>query len=658
MRVQIPTPPASADDPANLTGAKSEIGFQRRFPVGAEPMPAGGTHFRVWAPKSAFVKVELTGSGLDQESQQIDLKPEADGYFAGAITQAKPGMLYKYTLDSGSFPDPASRFQPEGPHKSSQIVDPSQFRWTDQRWGGVKRSGQTIYEMHVGTFTQAGTWTAAQEELPALADLGITVIEVMPVAEFPGRFGWGYDGVDLFAPTRLYGKPDEFREFVNRAHALGLGVILDVVYNHFGPDGNYLKHFSDAYFTDRYKNEWGEAINFDGELSGPVREFFCANAAYWIEEFHLDGLRLDATQQMFDSSAENIQAALTRKVREAGLGKGTFVVAENETQSAMLVRSIQQGGYGLDALWNDDFHHAAMVALTGHADAYYSDFRGSPQELISAVKWGFLYQGQHSGWQGKPRGSPSFDLTPEQFVNYLQNHDQVANSLLGLRAHQTTSPGRMRALTALLLLGPATAMLFQGQEFGASSPFLFFADHEPELSRRVAEGRKTFLRQFSAIDNDESVSYLVPPHSIDNFTRSKLDFSERKKNAAVYELHRDLLRLRREDPVFSRPQRGGVDGALLAAEAFVLRFFGNDEGDRLVIINLGPDFVIRPISEPLLASVEGCVWVMLWSSESPRYGGSGTPPFDSEKPWRIPGHAAMVFAAKQQNDILPPKRSA
>jgi maltooligosyltrehalose trehalohydrolase len=586
---------------------------------------------------------------LEGDVQEVELRPEQNGYFSGYVSQAGPGSRYRFKLETGSFPDPASRFQPEGPHGPSQIVAAAQFDWRDLDWGGIKNKRQVIYEMHIGTFTRPGTWAAAQQELEELARLGITVVEVMPVADFPGRFGWGYDGVNLFAPTRLYGQPDDFRRFVQQAHLLGVGVILDVVYNHFGPDGNYLKHFSEAYFTNRYQNEWGEAINFDAEQCEPVREFFCANAGYWIDEFHLDGLRLDATQQIFDSSPENILTALTRRVRQSAQNKSTFVVAENERQDTRLVRSVELGGYALDALWNDDLHHSAMVAMSGRADAYYCDFRGTPQELISATKWGFLYQGQLSAWQKKRRGTSCFGLAPEQFVNYLQNHDQVANSLLGQRAHQLTSPGRLRALTTLLLLGPGTPMLFQGQEFAASNPFLYFADHQPELSQIVAEGRKRFLHQFRTIANPESRSHLAPPHAMESFVSSKLDLSERIKHAPIYELHRDLLRLRRDDPVFSSPRAGGVDGAVLAPEAFVLRFFGLTALDRLLFINLGPDLRLKPVSEPLLAESDGCEWDLIWSSESPRYGGSGTETHEHEQRWRLPGHAALVFAAVVRN---------
>jgi maltooligosyltrehalose trehalohydrolase len=646
MKVELQTPPVMSGKKETVISNAEEILRQRRLPVGAEALPGGGTHFRVWAPKSSFVKVQLLEFGQEKPSREVELAPQANGYFSGYIREALPGMLYRLEVKTGSFPDPVSRFQPEGPHGASQIVDSSLFKWTDQRWPGLKRSGQVIYEMHVGTFTASGTWAAAQEQLDELAKLGITVIEVMPVAEFPGRFGWGYDGVDLFAPTRLYGEPDDFRNFVDRAHAVGVGVILDVVYNHFGPDGNFLKHFSEDYFTDRHQNEWGEAINFDGEGCGPVREFFCANAAYWVQEFHLDGLRLDATQQIFDGSDENIMSALSRTVRESADKKGTLIVAENERQDARLVRQASEKGYNLDGLWNDDFHHTAMVRLTGRAEAYYSDYHGSPQELISAVKRGFLYQGQRSRWQKNPRGTPSFDLAPEQFVNFLQNHDQVANSISGLRAHQLASPGCLRAMTALLLLGPGTPMLFQGQEFAASAPFLYFADHHPELSKLVAEGRRSFLSQFKGLAHEAEAEHLAQPDDLKTFLRCKLDLSEREKNTQVYELHRDLLRLRREDAVFSQPSSHGLDGAVLSPDAFLLRFFARNSGDRLIFINLGADLILAPLAEPLVANPADSDWELIWSSESPRYMGAGAPPAQTEQGWLIPGQAALVFAAR------------
>jgi maltooligosyltrehalose trehalohydrolase len=497
--------------------------------------------------------------------------------------------------------------------------------------------------MHIGTFTSEGTWESAARELPALADLGITVLEIMPINDFPGRFGWGYDGVNLFAPSHLYGTPDDCRSFVDQAHCAGIGVILDVVYNHIGPEGNVLPRFSPEYFTDRYSTDWGEAINYEGEDAGPVREFFITNAGYWIEEFQFDGLRLDATQNIYDTSADHIIAAIARRVRKAGKGRATFLVAENEPQETKLVRPQEEGGYGLDALWNDDFHHSAMVAMTGRSEAYYTDYYGAPQEFISAFKYGYLYQGQYYKWQKNPRGTPGLDLEPSVFVTFLQNHDQIANSGLGLRCHKLTSPGRYRAMTALMLLGPGTPMLFQGQEFAASSPFFYFADFSGELEHLTYEGRGKQLSQFLTLAEPEIQALLVNPADPDTFARSKLDLSERQRNANIYALHRDLLRLRREEPVFRVQHRGAMDGAVLGPEAFVLRFFGADWHDRLLMMNLGRDLNLSPAPEPLLAAPANKYWEILWSSEDPRYGGSGIAPLEAKDYWHIPGHAAVVL---------------
>jgi maltooligosyltrehalose trehalohydrolase len=475
--------------------------------------------------------VELSASASwSSPEETLILDAEAGGYFSGFSVKARAGMHYKIRLGSGLFPDPASRFQPGGPHGASQIVDPSSYAWRDEGWDGGGAAGQVLYEMHIGTFTPEGTWAAAAAQLPELADLGITALEIMPVAEFPGRFGWGYDGVDLYAPTRLYGTPDDFRAFVDCAHALGMGVILDVVYNHLGPDGNYLKEFSPDYFTSRYQCEWGEALNFDGEQSGPVREYFVANAVYWIQEFHLDGLRLDATQQIFDASPEHLIAEIARRTREAAGERQLFLIGENEPQETHLVTARERGGCGLDALWNDDLHHSAMVALTGRNEAYYCDYLGTSQELLSASKWGYLYQGQHYVWHKKRRGTPAWELPATAFVNFLQNHDQIANSAMGARIHTLTSPGRFRALTALLLLLPATPMLFQGQEFAATTCFHYFADHEPELAALVDKGRRAFLSQFPSIARPETLERVRDPSSEETFLRSKLDFAERERH--------------------------------------------------------------------------------------------------------------------------------
>jgi maltooligosyltrehalose trehalohydrolase len=600
----------------------------------------GQAHFRVWAPNATHVDVVL------DHDTEIPLAAEPNGYFSGTMA-AQAGMCYRYRLDRRDrYPDPASRFQPEGPHGPSRLVDPNTFSWTDANWTGVPREGQVLYEMHIGTFTPEGTWRSAAEPLEELAALGVTVLEIMPVADFPGRFGWGYDGVNWFAPTRLYGEPDDFRAFVDRAHAVGLGVILDVVYNHFGPDGNYLRSFSNEYFTDKYKNEWGEPLNFDGPGSAPVREFAIANAGYWIDEYHLDGLRLDATQQIFDDSEDHIVRAIGRRVREMGRERATYVVAENEPQRAELVRSENDGGFGLDALWNDDFHHSAAVALTGKNPAYYSDYKGEPQELVSALKWGFLFQGQRYAWQKKPRGEPCFDLAPSNFVTFLQNHDQIANSGTGLPMGALTSPGRLRAMTGLWLLGPGTPMLFQGQEFGSTRPFYYFADHKPDLAKLVAKGRAEFLSQFQDLALPETQAHLRDPAELETFAQSVLDWSERERNSAAVALHRDLLSLRRGDAVFSRPRPHGVDGAVLGAKAFVLRYFGADRDDRLVIVNLGRDLTLASAPEPLLAPPRGKRWSLLWSSDDLPYGGCGTPPPDRDEGWFIPGEATLALAPK------------
>jgi maltooligosyltrehalose trehalohydrolase len=612
--------------------------LQRRFPIGAEAV-AGGVHFRVWAPAHKQVEVVIEGS------REIALEPESDGYFSTTTDSARPGMHYRFRLDQGDrlFPDPASRFQPEGPHGPSQIVDPFLYRWKDEAWKGVRLEGQILYETHIGTFTPEGTWTAARERLPSLAEDGITVLEIMPVAEFPGEFGWGYDGTALFAPSHLYGTPDEFRAFIDRAHSLGLGVILDVVYNHLGPDGNYLKEFTPAYFTDRYVNEWGEAINFDGPDSAPVREFFTANAAYWIEEFHLDGLRLDAAQQIFDSSPRHIIADINRDARRAAGARSIIMVAEDERQEARIVHPAEAGGYGLDSLWNDDFHHSAQVAGTGKSEAYYSDYCGTPQELISVAKWGFLYQGQYSTWQRQRRGHRAFGLGPACFVNYLENHDQIANSAYGARVHELTTHGRYKALTALLLLMPGTPLLFQGQEYGASTPFLYFADHRKELASLVQEGRAEFLTQFPSIAQSHMEFAMGKPHERTTFERCKLNHEERRTNTHMIALHRDLLKLRREDPVFKAQRSDWIQGAVLGPEAFVLRFFADAYGDRLLVINLGRDLLLRPAPEPLLAASDGAQWEVLWSSDDAQYRGSGRPPMRKAGTWNIPGHCAVVM---------------
>ncbi len=604
------------------------------YPVGGQ-LHEGGAVFRVWADAHKTVSVRVNG-------RDCELNREASGYFFGHVEGVREGDTYSFLLDSeGPYPDPASRFQPAGPHGPSQLVNPDRFAWTDDAWPGIAMPSQVIYEMHVGTFTPEGTWQSAIKQLPHLADLGITALETMPVTEFAGTFGWGYDGVDLFAPTRNYGSPDDFREFVNAAHSLGIAILLDVVYNHVGPDGNYLAKFSEHYFSKQHSTEWGEAINFYGEKSAPVREFYVANAAYWVKEFHLDGLRLDATQSIFDRPDTHILREITRGARRAAGKRSIVVVAENEPQDTRLIRCEAQSGYGLDGLWNDDFHHSLTVAATGSREAYFMDYLGSPQELLSCLKYGFLYQGQWYTWQKQRRGSSTLGTPTAAMINYVQNHDQIANSGRGLRLHELTSFGRYKALTAVCLLGPGTPMLFQGEEFAASAPFLFFADHTPELAKLVRKGRVEFLNQWRSLGTGE-IKY-DDPCSRGTFEKCKIDFSERERHAEVYALYRDLLKLRKTEPLFLRQDRH-FDGAVLGPEAFVARFFSHDfRDDLLLVVNLGSQLFLSPSPVPLLAPPENSEWQVLWSTEDPKYGGNGTPTLDSELNWIVPAHAAVVL---------------
>lgn len=616
--------------------------------LGAELL-AEGVRFRVWAPKCGRVEVVLE----EMQRPPFPLASEGNGYFSGTFPGLSAGALYRYRLDGGAlYPDPCSRFQPEGPCGPSRVVDPGRYRWSDFEWKGIELAGQVIYELHIGTFTPEGTLEAAAEQLGELKRLGITVIELMPVAEFPGRWNWGYDGVDLYAPAHVYGEEDSLKRFVDAAHRQGLGVLLDVVYNHLGPDGGCLKAFSDDYFTDRYKNEWGEAINFDGPGSAEVRRFFIQNACYWIAEFHIDGLRLDATQSIYDSSPVHVLAELSLRAREAAGDRKIILTAENEPQNVGLVAPVEKGGYGLDALWSDDFHHTMRVALTGRREAYYIDYNGTAQEILSLIKRGFLYQGQYYQWQKKPRGTQVVSEPAAAFIFYIQDHDQVANHPRGERIHALAAPSYCRAAAALTLLAPQTPLLFMGQEFAATAPFLFFADHRSELASLVFKGRKEFLSQFPSYATPEAQRLIPDPAEESTFLRCKLNFAERQAHFETYRLYEDLLRLRREDPVFSGQSRERLDGSVLGQGALVIRFFGG-EADRLLIVNLGPDLEYRPSPEPLLALPSEKKWDLVWSSDDPRYGGPGRVHPYHEGGWHLAGGSAVVLSGDAGKGSTP-----
>src|SRR3984893_18732020 len=623
---------------------------QRRYPIGAELIGPEQSHFRVWAPKAGSVDLVLEASTEESPSQTfLALEAEEGGYFSGHAN-AGAGARYWFRVNNNFYPDPASRFQPDGPHGSSCIVDPTRFQWSDSQWPGPTASGlkgQIIYEMHVGTFTNEGTWHAAAQQLEELARIGITVVEMMPVADFPGKFGWGYDGVDLFAPSHLYGTPDDLRAFIDRAHSLGLGVILDVVYNHFGPDGNYLGAFSDDYLIRGNENEWGDSINFDDRNSGPVREFFITNGRYWVDEFHFDGFRFDALHAIRDRSTEYIIGEVGRASRKAAGSRSILLFAENDRQEARMVRPRSKGGDDLDGMWNDDFHHSAVVALTSRKEAYYDDYRGAPQEFISAAKYGFLYQGQALSWQKALRGSSTLGVSREAFVCFIENHDQIANTGPGERVRFQTSHARYRAMTALLLLGPWTPLLFQGEEFGASSPFMFFADiGDASVRDAIRKGRAEWLAPFLSLTKEEALTTLPAPDDPKVFARCKVDFAEREKNRQLYDLHIDLLNLRREDSRFRQQIPYGIDGAVLATTSFALRYFSRERDDRLLLVNFGERQVLHPASEPLLAPPSGCTWETLWTSESCRYDGADSAITVSKEQWFLPAEATVALRAK------------
>jgi maltooligosyltrehalose trehalohydrolase len=460
-------------------------------PFGARPVE-GGVRFSVWAPTSQGVEVVVEGGDAHA------LTRSADGTFAGVVPGVSAGARYRYRLDGGdAFPDPASLSQPEGVHGPSEVMSLGGFEWRHE--GERQRhtlSDLVIYELHVGTFTPAGTFDAAIDRLPYLADLGVSAVEVMPIAEFPGRRNWGYDGVYLYAPARVYGGIDGFRRFVDAAHGHGLSVILDVVYNHFGPEGNYLHAITgERFFTDRHETPWGAGINFDGEGSGPVRRFFVENALYWATEYHVDGFRFDATHAIVDDSPVHIVQEIAERLRD--VRSDLILIAEDERNERRLVTPAREGGFGLDAVWADDLHHQVRRLAAGDREGYFADYAGTTEDLATTLRKGWFYEGQRSDHLGEPRGTPAEGIAPPRFVHCIQNHDQVGNRAMGDRLTESVQPDLYRALSALLLLSPYTPLLWMGQEWAATTPFLYFTDHPEELGRLVTEGRRNEFRHFS-----------------------------------------------------------------------------------------------------------------------------------------------------------------
>jgi maltooligosyltrehalose trehalohydrolase len=604
-------------------------------PLGAT-IGDGGVVFTVWAPAQRDVTVVLDGQ------REIPMTPVGAGYFTATAADVEAGQRYRFRIEQGLRPDPVSRFQPDGPFGPSMVVDPRAFRWATCGWEGAQpRHRQVVYEMHIGTFTTGGTWASARERLPHLASLGITTLEVMPIAEFDGRFGWGYDGVLLFAPYHHYGTPDDARAFVDAAHGLGLNVILDVVYNHLGPSGNFLPEFSTSYFA-AHETEWGQGFNLDGECSAPVRHFMRENVRHWLEEYRFDGLRFDATQALRDTSPVHIVKELTAHGRAAVAPRRIFVSAENEPQDASLVR-MADGDMGVDSLWNEDWHHSAFVALTGRREAYFTDYRGTAGEFASMARWNLLYQGQWYSWQKQPRGTDSRGHPSAGFVCFLENHDQVANTGTGRRLHQFGDRAKWRALSTLLLLGPAVPLLFQGQEEAVEQPFTYFADHQEPLAELVHKGRLEFLSQFPSLTSAEARERLPVPGDEAMFNACRLDWRETESGREARQLYADLLALRHNDPVLAvvGTAHASIDSSAPTTDVVLIRY-STAEDVRLLVINLGP-LTTCPMNDALLAPGAGRGWELLFCSERSIYGGNGVDDSFDQGCWRLQAHCAWLF---------------
>jgi maltooligosyltrehalose trehalohydrolase len=560
------------------------------MPFGAEYRD-DATAFRLWAPAATNVELLLGGEGDDP----MPLTPGGDGWFERRVDGARPGARYAFRIDGGIIvPDPASRANPDGVHARSAVVDAAAHGWRDDAWRGRPWRDAVVYELHVGAFTPAGTFEAAIAHLDELVDLGITGIELMPVAAFPGKRNWGYDGVLPFAPAASYGTPDDLKRLVEAAHARGLMMLLDVVYNHFGPEGNYLHAYAPQFFNPAHQTPWGAAINFDGEASRTVRDFFVHNALYWLEEFHFDGLRLDAVHAIVDTSRPDFVTELALRVRERFAGRDVHLVLENDRNEA---RYLRRDGAGRPLLataqWNDDVHHALHVIATGERDGHYADYATTPAGCFGrALAEGFAFQGQPSGFRGGARrGEPSADLPPSAFVSFAQNHDQIGNRAFGERLPAQVDPELLRALTACILLAPQIPLLFMGEEFAASTPFLFFCDFGPELAAAVTHGRREEFARLARFADASARESIPDPNAEATFAASKLDWrcASTPAGAQWRAFCRHCLSVRRRHvvPMLERMGHGGtfsVDDALLRVQ-----WDAGDAGRLHLVANLGPE---------------------------------------------------------------------
>ncbi len=590
-----------------------DVSFAFALERGANVLNGGGVHFSVWAPHADRVSVRLLH---DRGPVELDLEPRATGIFERTVPDAGAGTDYFYRLDGlCDRPDPVSRYQPAGVHGPSRVIDPRRYRWSEAGWQGVEQSKLVIYEVHVATFTEAGTFEAAILHLPELCDLGITALELMPVAEFPGERNWGYDGVFPYAPHGHYGGPCGLRRLVDAAHGLGLAVILDVVYNHLGPDGNVLAEFG-PYFTDRHRTPWGPAVNLDGPESTEVRRYFRDNALYWLQEYRLDGLRLDAVHAMYDHSDNHFLAELAESVRSLGekLGRRVHLIAESDLNDPRLVRRRAEGGYGLGAIWNDDFHHAVHAALTGERAGYYVDF-GGIKPLAKALSERFVYNGVYSRFRRGHHGAPARDLPTDRFVVFIQNHDQIGNRALGERLSTLVSRERLRLAAALLLLSPYVPLLFMGEEYGETNPFLYFVSHEDtRLIDAIRRGRR---QEFAALHRQEA---FPDPNDELTFQRSRLhrDLGRSASQSQLRGLYRQLLQLRREEPAL-RPGATEVHTACDPEKGWIVMEYRPPVGRAaFAAFHLGE----APIEAP--APLVGVPWRLRLATDEAAFGGPGS----------------------------------
>jgi maltooligosyltrehalose trehalohydrolase len=536
--------------------------------------------FLVWAPKAERVDLHLFGP-VDRLEP---LAPLGAGYFGGKIDRLDPGARYKYRLNGlQEFPDPASRYQPEGVHGPSQVV-PIEFPWTDQDWRGLPLENYIIYELHIGTFTPAGTFEAAAEQLDYLKDLGVTAIEIMPVAQFPGDRNWGYDGVYSFAVQASYGGPLGLKHFVNAAHGKGLAVVLDVVYNHFGPEGNYFDQYG-HYFTGRYHTPWGRALNFDDENNAGVRRFVLENVLQWIVEFHIDALRLDAIHSMFDSSGRHILSEIAATVHRNGGDRRLYLIAESNLNDVRIVRSQEEGGFGLDAQWNDDFHHALHALLTNEREGYYCDY-GDLHHLAKAFAEGFIYSGQFSRYRNKLYGASSRDIPAHRFVVFSQNHDQTGNRMLGDRLSHLLAIEELKLAAGAVILSPFVPMIFMGQEYAESAPFLYFVHHsDSDLIEAVRQGRRAEFAAF-AWQGD-----APDPQSEETFLRSKLhhELKNERAHQALLEFYRELLRLRKSHAALRNLSKANCNVVCLKDTNVIAMRRWHADHEILVVLHFGED---------------------------------------------------------------------